>query len=98
MKIGFGDEVYYLPTDVRFVGSVNENDECENNECKIDKSERSVAFSLTAPPPLHYAYFSGKYNATFDKNDKVGVKGVRPVYYEDGGNHPPTDPEILLLR
>jgi hypothetical protein len=91
LRIGFGDEVYYLPPGTRF-------DVDEDDETKIKESDVSSVFELTARPPnLHYAYFSGKYNAFFDKNDKAGVKSIRPVYYEDGGDHPPTDPVRGML-
>ena len=85
LDISFGDEVYSLSSNVEFV---------KNTAGGVEGSQRTIdpEFDFAAPPELHYAYFSGKYEADF--KNRAGVGGERPVYYEAseevGDNHDDT--------
>lgn len=84
LDVQFGDQVYKL----------------ENANFNFANSNRQIPrdFNVSAPPDLHYAYFSGKYTADFDNKGKadIDVDG-RPVYFEGSRDVESDDPTVAMF-
>jgi hypothetical protein len=79
-SVNFGDEVYPFHT---WPGSFEEFKVTKDWEGlrTVEASSRPLGstFNSSNPPELHYAYFSGKYEASFNER-----RNYRPIYYEQG--------------